>query len=143
MLGAALGQLVASFFADRRHRIEIEQRERASYAQFVAPAASRRLDALETVYDMLQKTIEEKKISMPDYESLRKNLIYIPSSLGARLILSLKTLISGAKGRGLEEAISETKAVQAEIQGLLGLEFINSAVKELDRHVTDEPRRTS
>jgi hypothetical protein len=133
-LSAIVGQSVAARHAERRHELEIQQRERQMWAQFVAPIATRRIDAFEAIHDTIQTAIETGEIPMNEYISLRRRLLYMPSGLRAETLAALTSLLSARREPDSvrkDSSIAALKVAQASIEEALGIRRLEEGLSRI------------
>ena len=131
---AILGQRIAAKHAERRHELEIQQRERQMWAQFVAPIAGRRIDAYESIYDTIQTAIETSEIPMSDYLSLRKRLLYLPEPARQQIVTALTTLLSARRDQDptrKDSAITNLKQAQRSLEDSLGVKRLEEGLERI------------
>lgn len=131
---AILGQHIAARHAERRHALEMQQRERQMWAQFVSPVAARRIDAYEAIYDTVQTAIETGEIPMSDYINLRKRLMYLPSNLRDRTVTALSMVLAEKRAnnsQGVTEANALLKEIQTDLECALGLKSLEDGLQQI------------
>lgn len=131
---AILGQVVSAVFAARRHTLELQQREQQLRAQYLAPIAARRIDAFETIYELIQKAIEERQLSLKDYERTRRLLLYFEVAQREKIVAALTNLLRASNSKdesALESATKTLKLVQRDIEANFGHLVVSNAVSQL------------
>jgi hypothetical protein len=135
---ALAGQFIAQRAARRRHIQELEQRNKELSASFALPLAARRAEAFEELFDLLQKAMDERIMSLGDYERVRRLLIYVPSPLAQPVVTNLTGVLRGHRTQAeadTDEAIANLRALQADIRAAGG-------VLEVERYLgTDQADR--
>jgi hypothetical protein len=130
-LSAIGAQAVANAFSNRRHSEEMRQKEKQLQLQFLAPHAQRRLAAYETVYELMQKAIEENSMSLRDYEAVRPMLLYIETGVKESVVNSLARLVSATTSgdhKKLQEAVHAVKQAQGALESRSGVSVVNSGI---------------
>jgi len=131
---AIAAQIAASVFAAKRHREEMKVRLRELDLQFVAPQAQRRLTAHETLYDILQKAIEEKTLGLGEYQAIRPMFLYLHSELKEEIVGSLTSLVAASRTRDAAKVaatVSRLKILQKKLEDHLGNAVVEGAIERL------------
>lgn len=131
---ALLGQLIANIFADRRHAIELRQRDAQNKVQFLSPLATRRMQAFETIYELIQKAVEEKQIKLADYEHTRPLFLYLDPPLRETVVNALTNLIRASNSRDQNSiacATAALKLAQDQVENDFGQSHVAKAVRQL------------
>jgi hypothetical protein len=122
-----LGQLLSSRAAERQQANEAVLRQQELWAQFAGPTVAARAEAIESVYDLLQRAIESDAVSMTDYSELRQRLVYLPPDLSRDIIAGLQETMS-ATSEQRAPVENRLKGAQARLRIELGLDQIDAMV---------------
>lgn len=140
-MGGAIGSgsaIVAQVLSARAARTHLEKelsfRREELWAQFASPSLVARADAFGRLYDYLQDAIEERRISIDRYTSIRVLLIYLPEALASKTITGLKRLMSADRDE-VAAGIEISREVQASLRTLLGLNRIDLMMSEERKQV--------
>lgn len=132
---AILGQIVANVFASRRHAKEMQQRDQQLKAQFLSPIAARRLDAYETIYETIQKAVEDRQLTLPDYERARPLFLYLPPALRDAVVNALVDLLRASSSddeAAIQSAILRLKESQDGVDNELGHSVVAQSIRDLN-----------
>lgn len=143
---ALLGQHAANRAARQRHVAELSQRSEELAASFSLPLVGRRAEALEELFGLVQKTIEDGTMSIDSYGRVRRLLIYAPASLVEPTLGSLAAVLRARRTESHEEmaaAAQRLVAVQQEIRHTAGLTTIERYVSLLDDQHIQASKETS
>lgn len=118
-----LGQGITQWFEGRRHLKELRIRERERLQRYLEPLYGRRINALESVYDLIQTFIEEGSISEEQYLRVRRHFVQIPAELESQVsaALSEAVRVSSTPGGGgdIQRTRSQLKLIQRSIREIL------------------------
>lgn len=140
LLGAfavLLSQLISNYYANKRHQSEMMLKRNELAFQFLVPVSKRRIEALEHLYDLIQKFIEDEKLSLEVYTEFRKTFIYLKKSIREELIEVLELYLKEKNYKNetnKKECISRLKKVQNEIRELMGLPLIYKTIEQINKY---------
>jgi hypothetical protein len=137
---ALLGQYASQRATHRQHVEDLKQRSVELLASFALPITTRRADALQELFTSLQEILDDKKLSLTNYELVRRQLIFVPKDIADDLLGALSALVQGGRSSNpsmIEQAASELRTVQEALRNAIGLRSIDSYVSQLDELQTE------
>lgn len=132
---ALLGQFAAQRASRRQHLEELQQRSVELLTSFALPITTRRAEALQELFSVLQGILEDEHLSLETYELIREQLIFVPTEITSVLLPVLSSLLQSQRAKdreGASAAKSDLRAVQEELREAIGLGTIDRYVRQLN-----------
>ena len=129
---AILSAWLTNLFAERRHRRELQAKERELEQRALESLIPHRIDAYRSVFSHLQSIKTSGRISLESCDALIPELLWVDPAFAKEVVKLMSDLTSGeAIVHSPQGVLYRASNLQEQIRGLVGAQALNKLFEQI------------